>query len=449
MARILLAEDDEIMRITIQDALHRQGWKVEAVVNGREALDRIRQGNYHLVISDIRMPELGGIELLQELTKVAAYTDIIMMTAFGSVEDAIDCLKKGAADYILKPFDMDDLIIRVSRILEMQSVKARCASLEECCRQSRQQIIGKSEAITKVHQRIAQAGPTDSTVLITGESGTGKELAANGLHLASLRAKKPYIRINCAAIPEGLIESELFGHEKGAYTGAHKKRVGRFEMADGGTLLLDEIGDMPMSLQSKLLRVLQEGEFERVGGTRTIKVDVRVLCATAKNLEEEIRQNRFRQDLLYRISVIPLHMPPLRDRKEDIGLLVTHFLQEFSNKRGELLTLSPKAMQLLMNYDFPGNVRELKNIIERASVLAPKPVITEVDLPADLKNHLQPESLADDEEISLSAALAKTEKKCLLNALALTGGNRTRAAELLGISRKNLWEKMKHHHIKL
>lgn len=447
MPRILLVEDDEIMRITIQDALERRHWEVDAVVNGKKALQKIGRTNYHLVISDIRMPELGGMELLATLTKNASSTDVIMMTAYGSVDDAINCLKDGAADYILKPFDMDDLIIRVNRIFEMQSVKARCASLEDCCRQSRQKIIGNGDAINRVHQRILQAGPTDSTVLITGESGTGKELAANALHLASLRAEKPYIRINCAAIPEGLIESELFGHEKGAYTGAHRKQLGRFEMADGGTLLLDEIGDMPMTLQGKLLRVLQEGEFERVGGSHTIKIDVRVLCATAKNLQQEVKQGRFRQDLLYRISVIPLTMPSLRERREDIPSLVNHFLQEFSNKRGILLTLSPDAMQILVNYDFPGNVRELKNIIERASVLAPGPIITPQDLPTDLNRQLEGTS-PTEEAVQLSLALAKTEKKCVLGALALTKGNRTKAAELLGISRKNLWEKMKLHQIK-
>jgi two-component system response regulator AtoC len=255
------------------------------------------------------------------------------------------------------------------------------------------------------------------------------------------------VRVNCAAIPEGLIESELFGHEKGAFTGARNKRSGRFEMANGGTLLLDEIGDMPLPLQAKLLRILQEGECERVGGTQTIKLDVRVLCATAKDLNEEVRAGRFRQDLLYRISVIPLVMPPLRDRKEDIGLLVNHFLQEFSAKRGVLLSLSPEAMQMLINYDFPGNVRELKNIIERASVLAPEAIITPEDLTGDLQQSETVES--PEEPVPLCTALAKTEKKCVLNALALTNGNRTKAAELLGISRKNLWEKMKLHQIEL
>ncbi|MFP7755277.1 sigma-54-dependent transcriptional regulator [Thermodesulfobacteriota bacterium B35] len=445
MPAILLVEDDEIMRITVQDRLRRQKWDVEAVAGGMEAMERLRQRNYHLVISDIRMPGMDGLELLDLVRSHSPFTDIIMMTAYGSVEDAIGCLKKGATDYILKPFDMDDLVIRSTRILEMQSVRARCASLEETCRQARETIIGSSPQIRQVHALINRVAPTDSTVLITGESGTGKELAASAIQRASRRADKPYIRINCAAIPEGLIESELFGHEKGAFTGAHARKPGRFEMADGGTLLLDEVGELPLGLQAKLLRILQEGECERVGGTMTIKVDVRLLCATARNLEEEVQAGRFRQDLLYRLQVIPLTMPPLRERREDIAVLSNHFLHEFSLRRGMALSLSAEAMQCLMSYDFPGNVRELRNILERASVLAPEPVITPADLPADL----QPQGLTQGSSgpVMLAEALAKTERECLLNALTLTGGNRTRAAELLGISRKNLWEKMKLHEI--
>ncbi len=446
MPTILLVEDDEIMRITVRDRLLRQHWHVDAVAGGHEAVARLEQQNYHLVISDIRMPGMDGLELLRRIRSHSPYTDIIMMTAYGSVEDAIDCLKKGATDYILKPFDMDDLVIRITRILEMQRVRARCASLEESCQETQQAILGTSPQIRQVHTLINQVAPTDSTVLITGESGTGKELAASAIQRASRRADRPYIRINCAAIPEGLMESELFGHEKGAFTGAHARKPGRFEMADGGTLLLDEVGELPLGLQAKLLRILQEGECERVGGTMTVKVDVRLLCATARDLDQEVRAGRFRQDLLYRLQVIPLTMPPLRERKEDIPVLSNHFLHEFSLRRGTALTLSAEAMQCLLRYDYPGNVRELKNILERASVLAPEPEITPADLPADLqqKNRMAEEVSGP---VMLSEALARTERKCLLNALALTGGNRTRAAALLGISRKNLWEKMKLHEI--
>lgn len=443
MTTILLVEDDEIMRITVGDRLKKEGWKVDTAINGQAALEKADHFTYNLVLSDIRMPGMGGMSLLKQIQHHSPDTDIFMMTAYGSVKSGVACLKAGAVDYILKPFEMDDLIIRINRIIEMQSVKARCASLEDCHQRAHQKIIGNSRAIGEVHKLIQRVAPTDSTVLIGGESGTGKELAATAIYRASTRADKPYIRVNCAAIPEGLIESELFGHEKGAFTGAHSRRQGRFEMADGGTLLLDEIGDMPLPIQAKLLRVIQEDECERVGGTRTISLDVRILCATAKDLNEEVKAGRFRQDLLYRISVIPLIMPSLRDRKEDIPLLIDQFIEEFSIKRGESLSLSPEAMATMLNYNFPGNVRELKNIIERASVLAPKSVITPADLPADLESS----QANQGKPVNLTTALARTEKKCILNALTTSEGNRTRTAEMLGISRKNLWEKMKLHGI--
>ncbi len=446
MKQILLVEDDEIMRITLYDRLMREKWQIDAAVNGREALSRIERTHYHLILSDIRMPGLGGMELLERARRHSPQTDIFMMTAYGSIEDAIACLRNGAADYILKPFEMDDLIIRINRIFEMQTVRARCASLEDRCRQEHQEIIGESGAIRKIFSLINQIGPTDSTVLINGESGTGKELAANALHRASRRADKPYIRINCAAIPDGLLESEFFGHEKGAFTGAHAKKMGRFELADGGTLLLDEIGDLPLGLQAKLLRVIEEGECERLGGTRTIKVDVRLLCSTAKDLKEEADAGRFRQDLLYRLSVIPLRLPALRERIEDVPLLVNHFLHGFSRKRGMALSLSDEAMQCLLCYDFPGNVRELKNIIERVSVLSPGPVIIPEDMPADLRS-TGPQN--NGATMLLSEAMAKAEKQYIVNALHQSGGNRTRAAGALGISRKNLWEKMKQHRIEI
>jgi two-component system response regulator AtoC len=289
--------------------------------------------------------------------------------------------------------------------------------------------------------------PTDSTVLIRGESGTGKELAASAIHQNSKRADRPFVRINCAAIPEGLMESELFGHEKGAFTGAHARKPGKFELADSGTLLLDEIGELPLSLQAKLLRVLQQSEYERVGGTGTIRIDVRILCATARDLERAVREGQFRQDLFYRLNVIPLVMPSLRERREDIPALTTYFLREFSIKRGVAMEMSPEAMQCLIDYGYPGNVRELRNIIERASVLAPQPVITPADLPADLAG--TGETVGGENSCSLAEAVARTEKQLVLKALALAQGRRAEAAELLGISRKNLWEKMKLYAIAL
>jgi two-component system response regulator AtoC len=441
MPRILLAEDEEIMRITIQDRLKKHNWEVDAVENGTKAAECLKQRNYHLVISDIRMPGMDGRQLLDLVRQNSPFSDTIMMTAYGSVDDAIDCLKKGAADYILKPFNMDDLVIRVTRILEMQNIKARCSSLEESCREMHTQMIGNSKAIQDVHNLIKQVAPTDSTVLIRGESGTGKELAATSIHMNSTRADKPFVRINCAAIPEGLIESELFGHEKGAFTGAHARKPGKFEMADGGTLLLDEIGELPQPLQAKLLRVLQEGVCERVGGTGTIRVDIRLLCATAKDLEKAVADGSFRQDLFYRLNVIPLVLPSLRERTEDISTLTHHFLHEFSVKRGIAMEISAEAMQCLLAYDFPGNIRELKNILERASVLAPEAVIQPSDLPSDLTASRTETDHQDS--CTLAEAVAMTEKQVVLQALTRTGGKKAEAADLLGISRKNLWEKMK------
>ncbi|MEJ2268931.1 MAG: sigma-54 dependent transcriptional regulator [Desulfobulbaceae bacterium] len=417
MARILLAEDDEIMRITIQDRLEKHQWHVDAVPSGKEAAERLKKKNYHLVISDIRMPGLDGWQLLKFALQSSPYTDIIMMTAFGSVDDAIESLKKGAADYILKPFNMDDLVIRVNRILEMQKIKARCSSLEDNCRELHSDLIGDSKAMNQIHGLIKQVAPSDSTVLILGESGTGKELVASSIHQHSRRADNPFVRVNCAAIPE------------------------EFELADGGTMLLDEIGELPLTLQTKLLRVLQESTYERVGGTRTISIDVRILCATSKDLEQAVENGSFRQDLFYRLNVIPMHLPPLRDRKEDIPALTNNFLHEFSIKRGVAMEISPEAMQCLIDYSYPGNVRELKNIIERASVLAPDQEIKVDDLPADL---LEANGYKEaGESFLISDAVAKTEKQVLLKALAHTKGKKGEAAELLGISRKNLWEKMK------
>ncbi len=447
MARILLAEDDEIMRITVQDRLEKNNWHVDAVPNGSDAEKRLQEENYHLVISDIRMPGVDGWQLLKYVRQSLPLTDIIMMTAFGSVDDAIESLKNGAADYILKPFNMDDLIIRVSRILEMQTIRARCTSLEENCREIHPDLIGSSKAMERIYGLIRQVAPSDSTVLILGESGTGKELVASSIHKHGSRADKPFVRINCAAIPEGLMESELFGHEKGAFTGAHARKPGKFEMADGGTLLLDEIGELPQPLQAKLLRVLQENTYERVGGTATISIDVRIIGATAKDLEKAAENGGFRQDLFYRLNVIPIKLPPLRERKEDIPLLTNHFLHEFSIKRGLTLEISSSAMQSLIDYDYPGNVRELKNIIERASVLAPEKVIKPDDLPADL---LEVNGCKDGgESFLICDAVAKTEKQVLLKALTRTKGKKGEAAELLGISRKNLWEKMKLYDISL
>lgn len=439
-ARILLVEDDELIRIPLYDRLVKEGWQVLEAEDGSSAMDLLDGRSFHLVLSDIRMPGMDGTRLLQEVKRASPETDVVLMTAYGGVEDAVDCLRKGAADYVLKPFAMDDIVIRVRRLLEVRAIKEKFRNLEEQCREARNPIIGSSRKMTEVLNTIGQVAMSDATVLITGESGTGKELVAAAIHYGSRRSGNPYVRVNCAAIPEGLIESELFGHEKGSFTGAAARKIGKFEQADGGTILLDEIGELPIHLQSKLLRVLQEREIERVGGNTTIRVDVRLLCATSRKLEQEVREGRFREDLYYRLKVIPIHMPPLRERKEDIPEFCDYFVQKFCAGKREPLRFSRSAMDILLEYEYPGNVRELKNIIERLSVLAPAPTVELWHLPADLGGALREEENGD---FSLAAAVARTEISCIRRALHKTGGNRTEAAYLLGISRKNLWEKMK------
>ncbi len=443
MVKILLAEDDEIMRISVSDRLKQFDWQVDEVENGLEGVKMLEKADYHLVISDIRMPGMDGIQFLEKVKTYSPETDIIIMTAYGSVSDALDCMRRGASDYILKPFDLDDLIIRCNRLLDTQRVKARCASLEENCRTKDRGLIGDSLPMQQVYSIINQAAPTNATILITGESGTGKELAARAIHRASLRNNQPFVSINCAAIPEGLMESELFGHERGAFTGADKQRKGKFELADNGTLLLDELGDLPGPLQAKLLRVLQEGEFERVGGSKTISVDVRVLACTAKNLQKEVDEGRFRQDLLFRLKVIPITMPPLREHKEDIYELCLHFLKEFNTPHNKPFSLSKEALDCLESYPFPGNARELRNLMERASVLSSGPVIFPADLPTELCSLRS----CPDVGFKLADNIAVAEQVCLKKALKQCDGNRTKSADLLGISRKNLWEKMKLHEI--
>ncbi len=445
MPRILLAEDDEIMRISVYDRLNKNEWQVDEVNDGLKAMTLCEKHLYNLIISDIRMPGLDGLTLLQHVNKQSPETDVIIMTAYGSVDNAIDCLRKGAADYILKPFNMDDLIIRVNRLLDAQTLKTKYEALEEHCkRQCDSKLFGDSPAMQQVYTLINQVAPTKATVLVTGESGTGKELAARAIHKASKRQNQPFVSINCAAIPEGLMESELFGHERGAFTGADQKRKGKFELADKGTLLLDELGDLPRPLQAKLLRVLQESQFERVGGSKSISVDVRILACTSKNLQKEVEEGRFRQDLLYRLQVIPLKMPPLREHKDDIELLCNMFLKEFNSLHGKSVTITSEAIASLRCYDFPGNARELRNLMERASVLCQGPEITPFDLPADISSHSKPDNVG----FNLSKNMALAEQSCLIRALKQSNGNRTKTSKLLGISRKNLWEKMRNHNIK-
>ena len=444
MQRILLAEDDVNLRHQLEHHLRGCGWQVKTAAHLVELHLLLTAGDYHLVLCNSRLCDPHGQDLLRRVRERSPHTGLFLMSATGSLAAGLAWLENGAADYIRIPFAPDDLLLRVHRFFVQQTVQTGCPSPMNRCRSKYGGIIGRSEPIRRLFALIDRIGPTDSTVLITGESGTGKELAATALHQASGRADRPYVRINCAAIPEGLLESELFGYERGAFTGALARKPGRFELADGGTLLLDEIGELPLGLQAKLLRVIECGECQRLGGTQTIRTDVRLLCATARDLKLEAAAGRFRQDLRYRLSVIPLHMPTLRERPEDIPLLANHFLRLFSRRRGCTQSLADEALACLGRYDFPGNVRELKNIIEQVSVLAPEPEIGAADLPIEV----QPCAETDKEAVRpLGEVVAGAEQRCIAKALARCGGNRSHTAALLGISRKNLWEKMRRHGI--
>ncbi|MEK6673496.1 MAG: sigma-54 dependent transcriptional regulator [Nitrospirota bacterium] len=439
---VLLIEDEKLMRVTLEDALKSAGYGVSSYEAGAEALEAFKENPYAVVVTDVRLPDADGHDILREIMSIKSDSQVILMTAFGTIKDAVDAIKLGAFDYITKPFALDEFLMLVERALEVKGLRDDNIRLKKDLSKCYcfPNIVGESEAMKKVFSLVEKVSGTDSTVLILGESGTGKELIATTIHYQSKRKDKPLIKVNSAAIPEGLIESELFGYEKGAFTGALKRKPGRFELADKGTIFLDEIGDLPLSTQSKLLRVIQERTFERVGGTESLSVDVRIIAATNKNLEQEVKTKRFREDLYYRLNVIPVTLPPLRERREDIPYLVDFFLEKKRLSKG--IRFSKEALDLLMKYDYPGNVRELGNIIERCVTLTASDIIGKDDLPSFIAPKID-----DNRQLSLSDVAAEAEKDYIIRVLKETKGNKTRAAGMLGISRKTLWEKMNSYRI--
>ena len=440
--RILVVDDEPAQRELVSGFLRKRGFEVGEAAGGQAALARFTQEPFDLVLTDQRMPDLSGLDLLQRLRAVTPEAAVIVMTAYGTIETAVGAIKAGATDYLSKPINLDELLHRIERVRERQRLlgenRELRAALEE--RHRVEGIIGDSGRMQEVLSLVRRVAPSDATVLIRGESGTGKELIARAIHHASPRAAGPLVAVNCAALPEGLLESELFGHEKGAFTGAAASRKGRFELADGGSIFLDEIGDLPLHLQVKLLRVLQERQFERVGGTRTIPVDVRVLAATHRNLEALVREGRFRDDLYYRINVVTLLLPPLRERREDLPPLIEHFLTRFAGKNDKTIRgLTREARDALLRYDYPGNVRELENLIERAVVLTRDEVIGKSDLPLTLDE----QTAESDAPAGLVAAVDGLERRMIRDALSRAGGVQTRAAELLGISERVLRYKLR------
>jgi two-component system, NtrC family, response regulator HydG len=448
-AKILIVDDEPAHRQMIRAVLDAEGYAIDEAADGKEAVNCVRKRFYDLILMDIRMSKMSGTEALKEIKLINPGIAVIVMTAYASVSTAVEALKSGAYDYLTKPLDIDELKILVAKALHHQKLEEENINLKQILSSSFNfsSIIGRSSAMVKLLETVALVSPSEATVLITGESGTGKELIANAVHQNSPRKDQPFIKVNCAALPETLLESELFGHEKGAFTGALSRRQGRFQLAHLSSIFLDEISEMSPTTQAKILRVLQEREFEPVGGTQTIRVDVRIIAATNKNLEEEIRSGRFREDLYYRLKVVTVESPPLRARREDIPLLAEFFLKRYAEKNRRLIKgFSPRAMDIMIRHDWPGNVRELENLIERAVILVRGEIITPKELPEDLIPKDPMASTSSTDAIP-GRTLKEVEKEMILRTLDDAGWNRTHAAEILGISRRTLQLKLKEYGI--
>jgi two-component system response regulator AtoC len=451
--RILVADDDSSIRSLLKQLLADEGFGVVEAATGQEVVEKVTENPPDLVIMDIRMPELDGIEALSRVKASAPKTSVLIMTAFGSSNMAIRAMELGAVDYITKPFELERISHTVKRVLdyqdlttEVQVLRAEISSLVQT-----ERIVGNSPAMQEVYKTIGKVAKSDATVLITGESGTGKELVAEALHYNSNRRSGPLVKVSCAALPETLLEAELFGHEKGSFTGALTQRRGRFEMADKGTIFLDEIGEMTVPTQTKLLRVLQERKIERIGSSIPVKVDIRIVVATNKDLQKQVDQKRFRDDLFYRLNVINIHMPTLRERKEDIPSLVEHFLAKHRySATAQPAAISEEALRRLMEYDWPGNVRELENVVERAVVLSRGQIITSRELPfgeheAGETEEEGAEDAGGHDRSFFKKSVAQFEKDLIMKALRDAAGNRSKAAEMLGIYRRLLYAKIKEY----
>jgi len=448
-AKILIAEDDATQREIIEDILAQAGYEVDAVESAAGALEAVEADCYHILLTDLRMPGMDGLELLRRVKGVQPDVEVIVMTAYASVPTAVTAMKEGATDYLAKPFDKDELLVVVSKTVERMELRQENRQLRELVTQASSlgNIIGESESMQTVFRIAQRAVPIDSTVLITGESGTGKELVARYIHFAGPRKEAPFIVVNCAAIPDTLVESELFGHEKGAFTGADTSRQGKFEVANGGTIFLDEIGDMRLESQAKLLRVVQDGVVERVGATQPRQVNVRVIAATNQNLREKVDEGAFREDLYFRLEVLPIRMPPLRERARDLPLLIAHFREKLSERLGRPAPgFSPDAIAAMRAYNWPGNIRELENTLEQLFILSDSDTITASDLPAKLQEQARGASggfsLPPD-----GVVLEDLEYQFIRQALERSGGEIKEAAQLLGISYKTLQYRLKKHDI--
>ncbi|MCP9455316.1 MAG: sigma-54 dependent transcriptional regulator [Nitrospira sp.] len=446
MATILVADDDAVARELLAEALRKEGYTVEAYASGEETIARGRRGSVDLVLTDLRMGGADGLAVLREFKRMSPDTVVVVLTAFGSLEGAIEAIKQGAYDYLAKPFKKEDIKLVVKRGLEHRRLLQENARFREELKNREQwsPLVGSSPAMMSVYKLVARVAMSKSTVLLQGESGTGKELIARAIHAYGPRRDKPFVPVNCGALPDALLESEMFGHEKGAFTGAVAQKVGLFESADGGTLFLDEIGDLGKDLQVKLLRVMQDHEVRRLGATTATKVDVRIIAATNRDLESLVKEGKFRDDLYYRLQVVPITLPALRERREDIPMLVHHFLQKFSAMGNHVVYgLLPETMELLMRYRWPGNVRELENVIERAVSLSHGPLLTPEDLPEVIRQgagtEVESRSPLSDQTDEAYLTLEEVEKRHVIRVLKETKGNKVKAAKILGIDRRTLY----------
>ncbi len=443
--RVLVVDDEANMRRVLEIMLSRQGYRTSSAANGREAFERLSEEPADLVISDLRMPDVNGIELLRNLRAAGNPVPLIMITAQGTIESAVEAMRLGACDYLLRPFDVETLNLAIGRVFQTQALLRQNAFLQKEVDRSWDGLVGDSEAMQNLRRQIAQVAPTRANVLLTGETGTGKEVVARAVHRASDRKDRLFVPINCAAIPAEMLESELFGHEKGAFTGAHKERVGKFELANGGTIFLDEITEMPAALQAKLLRVLQEGTVERLGSNTTIQLDVRVIAASNRRPRDAIAAGQLREDLYYRLNVFAMDLPPLRERREDIPALVTHFVRGFAPAAMPATVISVAALEYLQLHHWPGNVRELANLVERALILSGGRMIDLAHLPQDdtepASGRANSEVAAGD--LNLDSAVALLEQRMIGEAMRQSGGNKSRAAQLLQISERSIFYKIK------
>ncbi|MFQ5750372.1 MAG: sigma-54-dependent transcriptional regulator [bacterium] len=448
--KILVIDDEKLKRMTLKTQLEDEGYSVEIGENAFVGLERLKKHAFDVVVTDLRMPSMDGLTFLKKIKKLSPETEVIMMTAYGTIENAVEAMKEGAYDYITKPFPYDELSIKLNRLMEHQKGKVQIEALQKKIQSQYryQNLIGRSKVMRTIFEKADAVADSDTTILIQGETGTGKELVANALHYNSHRKHGPFIKLSCAILNREILESELFGHEKGAFTGALRRKRGRFELADKGTIFLDEVDDIPIELQVKLLRVIEEKIFERVGGEQSIEVDVRVICATKKDLKQMVSEAKFREDLYYRLNVVKIELPPLRDRREDIPLLAQHFLKKLaSEKNKSVRDFSPEAQKLLLKHNWWGNVRELENVVEHAVTLSKSDRIIEDDLPEYLQdvhahNGLFSLNFSGNKQINFSETISEVETQLIYWALKEARGNQVKAAELLNIPRTTLRDKL-------